>query len=391
MAKPIRVIRGGSELSSCGMSFKADFYSGCSHNCVYCYAKHLLTLYNAWKTKAKPIKKEQIDDAFEGAFEKNLKGEPYDQLRHKFPLRCGSLTDNFQPAELKCRLTLHFLENLVKYNYPCIFNTKSPIISRPEYVELLKVLASNECAVVQFSLISLNKNLIKSIEPGAPAPTKRLEAAKVISDAGIPVQIRLSPFIPYITTDYEELIKEAKESGVETIISEFFRIPPKKDNELKSVAKIIEEETGINIWTKYKEDGAKVERGYLRYPFEKRYRTYRKLKKLAEENEMNFYVCGEADPSINDNPKPFACGCGTDLYCGFKKYNTASSNNVACLLKERGKLSLEEVKKELESLDWKLFEKQWNKGVYGTLLNNCKIERKSGKVSFRLAQNHQYN
>jgi len=378
---PIQIIKGGTQLMSCGMPFKVDLYSGCKHNCCYCYAKHLITIYSKWKTDPNKLNIKLLEQMFEDAFENNKKGHVYDLMRKRFALRAGSLTDNYQEADLKYKSGLRLLELLNKYDYPCVINTKGIILKRPEYLNLLKKLAEKQLVIVQYSLISLNEKLLKELEPGAPSPQERLAALKLLSNSGVPTQIRIAPFIPQVTKDYRELIKEAKNVGCKAIITEFLRIPPKKSNEEKSMNKIVYEATkkiygeGINLWKLYKMEGGKLHRGYMRFPFKKRLKFYLELKIIVEKEGMNFYVCNELKPDLNEKPVECACCCGIENYNGFKNFNSASSNKIYKMLKEKGQLSLEDVKKNLKSLDWDLFEKHWNKGVYEHLLYKCKFNK----------------
>lgn len=374
MRSPIQVIKGGTKMMSCGMSFKVDLYSGCVHDCCYCYAKHLITLYSEWKTKPYSLDINLLEKMFEDAFKNNKKGHIYDLLRERFALRAGSLTDNFQEADLMYGSGLRLLELLDKYDYPCVINTKGIIISQPRYLELLKRLSKRNLVIVQFSLISLNEQLLKELEPGAPSPKERLDALRIISDNGIPTQVRIAPFIPNVTIDYPFLIKEAKKAGCKSIIVEFLRVPPKKSNETRSTNEIIYFATkrvfgkGVNLWEEYKSEGGKIEGGYLKYPFEKRLKIYSELKELIEKGGMDFYVCNESKPDLNQNPSDCACCCGIQNYPGFKNFNSASSNEIYKILKEKESVSLEDVRNNLKSLDWELFEKHWDKGVYENLL-----------------------
>ncbi|MCK4521800.1 MAG: radical SAM protein [Nanoarchaeota archaeon] len=385
---PIQVIKGGTKLMTCGMSFKVDLYSGCEHDCCYCYAKHLVTIYSKWKKDPMKLNLKLLEQMFVDAFENNRKGQIYDLMRNRFALRAGSLTDNFQEADLKYKVGLKLLELLDKYDYPCIINTKGIIITKPDYLKLLKRLAKKQLVIVQYSLISLNEGLLKELEPGAPPPKERLKALKTLADNGIPTQIRIAPFIPWVTINCEDLIKEAKKVECKAIIVEFLRIPPKKPNEEKSTNEIIYNATkkvygkNINLWKRYQKEGGKLHRGYMKFPFEKRLKIYLKLKELIEKEGMDFYVCNELKPDLNEKPFDCACCCGVENYKGFKNFNTASSNKIYKMLKEKGKISLNDVKKNLKSLDWNLFEKQWDKGVYEDLLYKCKKEYHQGKIIY---------
>lgn len=385
---PIQTISGGTKMMSCGMAFKVDLYSGCEHDCCYCYAKHLLTLCSKWK-KDPSKNNESLEQMFKDAFENKKSGDVYDLMRRRFALRSGSLTDNFQEADLIYKSGLKLLEVLDKYDYPCVINTKGVILSRPEYLNILKKLAKKELIIVQYSLISLNEGLLKELEPGAPPPSERLNSLKVLSDNGIPTQIRIAPFIPKVTTDYKDLIKEAKKAGCKSIIVEFLRIPPKKNNEKKSTNCAIFEATkkvygkGINLWKEYIAQGGEVDRGYMKLPFSRRLETYLELKKLIEKEGMDFYVCNEIKPDLNTNPIECTCCCGIENYAGFINFNTASSNMIYKILKEQGKVSLDDIQDKLKSLDWNLFKKHWKKGIYNELLLNCKYIAKEELITYK--------
>lgn len=352
---------------SCGTAFKVDLYSGCYHNCCYCYAKHLANLYGRWKTDPEVRNNIRLmEQMFENAFERKIEGQVYNLMRERFVLRAGSLTDNFQAVDKYYGAGLRLLELLVKYDYPCVITTKGVTIADQEYVNLLKILAKKELVIVQFSLISMDEQLIHKIEPGAPAPKERLKALKILADNNIPAQVRIAPIIPSL--DYEGIIKEIGKSGAKAVILEFLRIPPKKPSEKRGCADIISDAVGFDIEKHYLDNGGRLDRGYIKMPYEKRYEYYHNMKKMIEDEGMICYVCNEVKPDINDFPFECTCCCGIENYNGFKNYNSASSNMIYRMLKERGKLSLEEIKNELKSLDWSLFEKHWRKGVYKDLL-----------------------
>jgi len=293
------------------------------------------------------------------------------------------MTENFLPLEKEHRLTYEFLMLLVEYDYPSVFNTKSDLVSEKDYVKLLRELALNENVVVQMTLISLNENLLRRLEPGAPPPERRLKALKTLSNHGIPTQIRLSPYIPSVTEDYPQLVEEAKEAGVRAIITEFLRIPP---NPLRSE---LNEAVDKDMWKYYKAQGARWDkdaRGYLRYPIEKKFEFYRKLKHMVEREGMYLFVCSEEDPSINDKPVEYANCCGTDFYKGFMNYNTATFNNLYKLLMKQGRVSFEDMKKHFYSPDWDKLKKAWDSRYFQHVLVNTKARvDESGNVVYEHA------
>jgi len=377
---PIKII-GDKEPLSCCLCLQADMYFGCSHNCTYCYAKSLKKRFGQPQNIIKPADITTLKNIFEKAFEKKSNDKLSKILQRKMPFRGASKTDNFQSVERKFGITKVFLELLLKYNYPCVFNTKGTLCAEEPYITLLEELAKMGLVIVQFTLISLDEKLLKKIEPGAPTPKQRLDALKELAERGIPTQIRISPFIPFGVNDWRELVLEAKKVGVKSILTEFLRIPAPKSLDKEGFNKSFFEATGINLWEKYKEEGAKVS-GYLRYPPEKKFKQYREMKKFVEGQGMNFFVCSEEDPSIND--KPIACAncCGTDFYPEFKNYNTATFNNIFKELKEKGKITLKDITDKYWPIKPELLEDQWKKGYFEEILVDTKKEIENGEVVY---------
>lgn len=162
-------------------------------------------------------------------------------LREYFPaFRLATLSDPFQPVEEKYKLSLELMKIALKFNIPLIINTKSTLILKSPWIDLLRDLASSNKVIVQYTIVVLDEKEAKILEPGAPTPSDRLKAMRKLVDLEIPVITRLQPLIPYINTEksfLEEAIKTFAEIGVKQIISEFVRI---RYNEIKAFEKILE-------------------------------------------------------------------------------------------------------------------------------------------------------
>jgi len=67
---------------------------------------------------------------------------------------------------------------------------------------------------VTFSLPILDRRECAAIEPGAPAPSRRLEAMAALSEAGIPVGVNVAPMIPGLTDRaIPSILQAAREAG----------------------------------------------------------------------------------------------------------------------------------------------------------------------------------
>jgi DNA repair photolyase len=208
-----------------GMDFwSINPYVGCAFGCAYCYARyaHRYTL-------------ERLSDSgFNGdadvasgdadslppwlAFERRIlvKREAANVLRRQLAsatrlddLRSqgvviGTATDPYQPAERRFRLTRGVLEVLAaQSNLHVTIITKSPLVTRD--VDVLAQIAARSTLSVHVSLITVDRELARRLEPRAPTPEARLRAIARLRSHGIEVAVNVMPVLPGIT-DAPEMI-----------------------------------------------------------------------------------------------------------------------------------------------------------------------------------------
>ncbi|MGH7711184.1 MAG: radical SAM protein, partial [Gemmatimonadaceae bacterium] len=131
----------------------------------------------------------------------------------------GTATDPYQPAERRFRLTRGMLEVLapIRSLDLCII-TKSPLIARD--ADVLARIAANASVTVHLSLITIDRDLARRIEPRAPTPESRLRALRRLSDAGIEVGINIMPVLPGITDNplgIETLVRSVADAGAKYV------------------------------------------------------------------------------------------------------------------------------------------------------------------------------
>lgn len=131
----------------------------------------------------------------------------------------GTATDPYQPAERHFRVTRQLLEVLAEVRrLRLVIITKSPLITRD--VDLLARIAQCSRLTVHLSLITLDRDLARRIEPRAPTPEARLRALRRLGEAGIDVGINIMPVLPGITDRpdaLEALVREVAASGASHI------------------------------------------------------------------------------------------------------------------------------------------------------------------------------
>src|ERR1041385_3848140 len=202
-----------------GMGFwSVNPYVGCAFGCAYCYARYTHRWVLDRHATANPENRElQLAHRTMApwlAFERRIfvKQNAADVLRRTLrhgsdkhlallngeTIVIGTATGPFQPAERRFRITRSVLEVLAEYAglSVCII-TKSPLITRD--IDLLTRIAKRSELTIHLSLISIDRELARRIEPRAPTPESRLRALGRLSAAGIDVGINVMPVLPGIT------------------------------------------------------------------------------------------------------------------------------------------------------------------------------------------------
>ena len=66
------------------------------------------------------------------------------------------------------------------------------------------MLKKSKCCVA-VTVTTMDEDMAKKLEPGAPPPDRRVEALKKLKENGIPVSVRIDPIIPGLTDPLEVL------------------------------------------------------------------------------------------------------------------------------------------------------------------------------------------
>lgn len=219
-----------------GMSFwSVNPYVGCAFGCTYCYAR-----YAHRYTMERAASADRLENGLAGdyeqmepwlAFERRIfvkanapeilaralrhGSDKYLPLVRGETLLIGSATDPYQPAERRFRLTRRILEALAEHpGLSILIITKSPLVTRD--IDILKRIARHSRIHVQISLITLDRELARRIEPRSPTPDSRIRALTRLRDAGIDAGINCMPVLPGITDNpaaLDELVKRVAEAG----------------------------------------------------------------------------------------------------------------------------------------------------------------------------------
>ncbi len=182
-------------------------YRGCEHGCVYCFARPT----HAFVGLSPGLDFETKLFAKEGAAEK-LERELAAASYRPRTIAIGTSTDPYQPIERERRVMRQILEVLERCGHPIGIITKSALVARD--IDLLAPMAAKGLVKVALSVTTLDPALARIMEPRAPAPKKRLDAIRRLSEAGIPVTVMTAPMIPAVNDhEMEALLQAARQAG----------------------------------------------------------------------------------------------------------------------------------------------------------------------------------
>ena len=114
----------------------------------------------------------------------------------------GTMTDPYQPAERKYRITRTALEIITRHSNQFkkvgIF-TRSPIVL--DDIDLIAKLPQSR---VHFTITPFPPDVMRTIEPISPKTERRWEVLKELKQAGIRLHVNISPVMPIISDDFVE-------------------------------------------------------------------------------------------------------------------------------------------------------------------------------------------
>lgn len=157
-------------------------YTGCQHNCSYCYARFM----KRFTGHSEPW----------GEFV-DVKINAPDLLRQEITKKkrdrvwISGVCDPYQPLESKYRLTRQCLEILAQNNWPITVQTRSPLVLRD-----LDILKGGREFEVGLSITTADDNIRKLFEPDAPPITARVRALDELHQAGIRTFAMIAPMLP---------------------------------------------------------------------------------------------------------------------------------------------------------------------------------------------------
>ena len=188
-------------------------YRGCSHGCVYCFARNThsyLDLDAGHDFDSQIVVKINLAEVLRREL-----ARPSWTREH---VAMGTNTDPYQRAEGRYRLMPEVIAALADSGTPFSILTKGTLLSRD--LPLLAAAGSQVKVGVSISLALLDPELHATLEPGTPTPQARLQLIRRIRAAGLSCGVLVAPILPYLTDSDEQLkplVTEISSAGATSI------------------------------------------------------------------------------------------------------------------------------------------------------------------------------
>lgn len=189
-----------------GTRYNMNLYRGCCHGCIYCDSRSdCYQVKDFEMVKAKENALVILRNQLRGRLGKGVIGT-------------GAMSDPYNPFEKQYELTRGALELIDTYRFGISIVTKSNLIERD--IDVLTRINKHSPVIVGMTVTAHDDTLSKIVEPNVCVSSKRFEAIKKISEAGIFCGILMMPILPFIEDNEENIlgiVEKAAESGANYI------------------------------------------------------------------------------------------------------------------------------------------------------------------------------
>lgn len=181
-------------------------YRGCSHACVYCFARptHTYLDFDAGEDFERQI-------VVKVNAPERLRVElarPSWQGEH---IALGTNTDPYQWVEGRYKLMPGIWQAMIDARNPSSVLTKSPLLLRD--LPLMRELASRADFSAALSVPTIDERAWRATEPHTPHPRARLEAVAELTRAGIRTGVLIAPLMPGINDSPEQVAEILQIAG----------------------------------------------------------------------------------------------------------------------------------------------------------------------------------
>jgi DNA repair photolyase len=192
------VVNRVPEASQMPFRWTINPYRGCQHACTYCFARNSHTYLD-------------LDAGADFNTKVVVKVNSPELVRKKMASRgwqgehiaMGTNVDCYQRAEGRYQLMPGIISALTQAANPFSILTKGTLILRD--MELLAAAAEITDVGLNVSVGFVDNDLWRSVEPGTPAPGRRLEACAALNQRGLRCGVLMGPVVPFLSDSPAQL------------------------------------------------------------------------------------------------------------------------------------------------------------------------------------------
>ncbi len=193
-----------------GLDYALNPYRGCAIGCVYCYSPSVLREERPW-----------------GRFvdvKRNAPAVLVKELKRADPgvVGIGTVTDGYQPIEMRYHVTRYCLEQLARFQFPVSIQTKSSLVLKD--MELLHRLRDVEVGV---TVTTMDDSMRRRFEPFSSPTPRRIEALRKLNEEGIRTWAFIGPILPGATAPMlGPLMRAIRDAGTTHVLYDRLRFRP---------------------------------------------------------------------------------------------------------------------------------------------------------------------
>lgn len=179
--------------------FYLNYYSGCSHGCLYCYSLCFAQRMGRIKSGRK-TRKISYKDWINPTLEKNWKGieEELKSSRARKEVFFQSTSDSYAP-HAESKVTRRILGWLKAYEYPVLVLTKNPSVLRDK--DFFRDYRANCRVGLTITIPEKHEAIRKKIEPYSPPTKERIAALEELYSYGCQTTVSVEPLLPNIPVE----------------------------------------------------------------------------------------------------------------------------------------------------------------------------------------------
>jgi DNA repair photolyase len=203
-------------------SWTVNPYRGCSHACVYCFARPThtyLDLDAGDDFDREIIVKVNVAEVLDRELVRKREAVPSVAL--------GTNTDPYQRAEGRYRLMPGVIAALTNSGTPFSILTKGTLMRRD--LPLIAEAAQHVPVDLAMSIAVFDDELQASVEPGTPTAKARLATVTAAREAGLDCSVFMMPVLPYLTdtrAHLDEALAQIAASGATTVLYTALHLRP---------------------------------------------------------------------------------------------------------------------------------------------------------------------